>query len=91
MAMVSPSVPQPSKNGKRAPSKKRASKILARDSSDEESKAHEVQPSAEATAVPANMVALDSSTTISDHGVDQRRGADATHLSLQQEDSLFIT
>ncbi|GAA0162188.1 hypothetical protein LIER_18334 [Lithospermum erythrorhizon] len=58
MATTSPSVPLPSKKAKKmAPSKKKASQVLARDSSDEESQVHEIQPITRAMVVPANVVA----------------------------------
>ncbi|GAA0146207.1 hypothetical protein LIER_06216 [Lithospermum erythrorhizon] len=49
------------------------------------SQAHEVHPTARVVDTPANVVTLDSSTTISDRGVERQRETDTDRLSLQQE------
>ncbi|GAA0143602.1 hypothetical protein LIER_42772 [Lithospermum erythrorhizon] len=82
METAAPSVPPPKKAKKAAPSKK---KVLARDSSTEESQSQEIQPIVGAKAHPANIVALDSSTTIFDRDVSRQREVHEAPLSLQQE------
>ncbi|GAA0170792.1 hypothetical protein LIER_24976 [Lithospermum erythrorhizon] len=73
METVAPSVPPPQKKTKRtAPQKK---KVLARDSSSVESPNREVQPTVGIVATPTNVVTLDSSTTVFDHGVNRQREA----------------
>ncbi|GAA0176170.1 hypothetical protein LIER_29213 [Lithospermum erythrorhizon] len=68
MATAAPSMPPPKKAKKAVPSKK---KVLARDTSSEESQSQEIQPIVGAEAHPANIVALDFSTTISDRDVSR--------------------
>ncbi|GAA0159122.1 hypothetical protein LIER_15977 [Lithospermum erythrorhizon] len=86
MATAAPSASQPSKKAKKtAPPNKKATQVLARDSLDEESQAHGVQPAAGVVVAPANVVTLDTSTTISDQGLNRQIETDVGHLSLQQE------
>ncbi|GAA0172206.1 hypothetical protein LIER_26073 [Lithospermum erythrorhizon] len=80
-ATVAPSAPPPLRKAKKnAPPPKK--KVLARDSLSEGSQTHGLQPTAGVVATPANVVTLDSSTTVSDHSVGHQREASEVRLPL---------